>query len=756
MLRILLWLMAIVVTGQTIANFWEGDKANGVTGLFLSPLFIWGAWAVTRRHNRKKSRPAVPTSGESHDSRKAELAKAVGDFREALRQAREDFRDLFAEFKKAFAQDNSNAATNPRKGANRGPSYNEKRFEPAMGAARRLRKIATDFEDRRNSVILNLQPMRVTRGTKSQLYSGQGGLIIRRDSILVGYSNERSRNPQMKQLDKKWSKTLGPVPTSPTVYYEDHSYVEFEALNLEDHILFSAFWQVLDGDVFQLQDYARSKFATKLRAAARYIEENREKIISENGALSLDGLDYSTLSDDEDVLKEFSQPKIGSIIEGYKLVRELGGGAFGSVFLAQSIEDKDAMVAFKLMKPRPGPEFKAGQVGFMHQAEEFLAEAKNSLNFTAAPYVMNAHEMGMYPWPWIAYPLVRGGTVKEVSAYRGISDRDWWELAHDLVSGLNSIHQEGLVHLDIKPDNIMRHEDRFMIMDLGVSMVTGYEFGQLPSGTIVYMAPEILEARLRGDRSFKPSGVADVFSAGLTLLWCLTGRYHIDPRTITSQATAEEQVFRSLLKNGVEIFDLPAEKQALLKKMLQVDPKLRATANELLFDIAPKVDMDLKVQQVERAKFALSEGALGQLEGGENARFKERIDGPLKTWMPFQNQLRAITEEIRPAFFSADIYFNSGREWMYVQALYAAGGWVLECQSEVFMDSGLKDSQKQKLIALGWNPPTESSPNYERIVDMISAEKMANLFVDALEQAYGVLLSEISYIEFKIQNKNAY
>jgi serine/threonine protein kinase len=486
------------------------------------------------------------------------------------------------------------------------------------------------------------------------------------------------------------------------------------------------------------------------------VEENREKIIAGNGALSLDNLDYSIESRDKGVVKEFVQPKIGSEIEGFKLLKELGGGAFGAVFLARSIKDTEDMVAFKLMKPRTGPEYKPGQVGFMHQAEEFLAEAKNSLNFTNAAYVMTAHEMGMYPWPWIAYPLVRGGTVTDLSVYGGLSNKDWWDLAHDLVSGLSSIHREGLVHLDIKPDNIMRHEDRFMIMDLGVSMVSGYEFGQLPSGTIVYMAPEILEARSRNDRSFKPSGLADVFSAGLTLLWCLTGRYHIDPKTIVDAKTAEQQVYSSLLKNGVEILDLPGDQQALLKKMLQIDPKLRATANELLFDIAPRVNMDLKVLQVERAKTHLAQKAFEELEGGESAKFKQRLDGPLTSWTPLQQKLRVIIEDIRPAFFSVEINFNSGREKMYVQALYAAGGWVMECQSEVFMDSGLQDSQKKRLLDLGWNPPTESSPNYERIEDMISAEKMSTLFVDALEQAYGVSLANISLLEFKAQNKNAY
>jgi serine/threonine protein kinase len=747
-----MWVFASVVAAQTLSNFIEGDTDNGVTGLFLTPLFVWGAWAVTKRHKLKQLKKNNPAVDSPQVSPKTEFRAAWAEFKEALKQAGQDFRDL----KKIFVVEYAKTAKQSKTSTGNSASKQEKKYEPAMAAARRLRKIATDFEDRRNQVILNLQPMRVTRGTKSQNYSGQGGLIIRRDSILVGYSNANSRNPQMRQLDKKWSQTLGVTPTSPSVYYPDHSYVEFEALDIEDHILFSAFWQVLDGDVDQLQNYAKSNFASKLRAAARFVEEHREKIIANNGALSLDYLDFSKEREVKEVVKEFVQPKIGSVIEGYKLIKELGGGAFGAVFLAQSSKDKDDLVAFKLMKPRPGPDYKPGQVGFMYQAEEFLAEAKNSLNFTSAAYVMTAHEMGMYPWPWIAYPLVRGGTVTDLSVYGGITDRDWWDLAHDLVSGLNSIHKEGLVHLDIKPDNLMRHEDRFMIMDLGVSMVTGYEFGQLPSGTIVYMAPEILEARSRSDRSFKPSGVADVFSAGLTLLWCLTGRYHIDPRTIVDPKTAEDQIYRSLLKNGVEIFDLPGDKQALLKKMLQIDPKLRATANELLFDIAPKVNMDLKVEQVEQAKSYLSEQAFEKLEGGERAKFKQRLDGPLKSWTPFQHQLRAITEDIRPAFFSVDIHFNSGREWMYVQALYAAGGWVMECQSEVFMDTGLKDSQKQKLIALGWSPPTESSPNYERIEDMISPEKMAALFVDALEQAFGVSLSELSHLEFKIQNKNAY
>jgi hypothetical protein len=73
-----MWAFASVVAAQTLSNFLEGDTDNGVTGLFLTPLFLWAAWAVTKRHKRKqhkKENPAVDSPKVS--AKKPEEVKKV-------------------------------------------------------------------------------------------------------------------------------------------------------------------------------------------------------------------------------------------------------------------------------------------------------------------------------------------------------------------------------------------------------------------------------------------------------------------------------------------------------------------------------------------------------------------------------------------------------------------------------------------------------------------------------------------------------
>lgn len=727
-MRYVLWGFTAIIVFQTPANFLQGDFANGWTGFFLSIIFGFWSYRVYQKQKQKGESQfaSTPKSPKAPKGKKASKQKP-------------------ARVKQSKPNDDRLS-----------------KLKPINNAAIRLRRIATDFEDPKNLEIFVMQPLRVTRTTKTQHYAGGGGLIIKRDGILVGYSNANAKQPKLRQLDKKWSQIIGVVPNRFEIYYQDHSSVEFDPLNLEDHLVLNVFWYIfqdeLNGSPYELIDPRGSILGKNLRRGADYLDQNAEKIFAANGALDLEQLDLEDLDFVEEIPKPLERPRIGSIIEDYRLEKELGNGTFGTVFLGREINDPEEVVAFKIMNLPPNSGIQLGSPAFYRQAEGFIDEAKKSLNFTSSAYVLNAIEYGMEPWPWIAYPLVRGGSLQSLLTTGRLSDSGWWNLAHDLLSGLRSIEIEGLVHLDIKPDNIMLAKDRFTILDLGVSSIQGYEFGQLPSGTIAFMSPEVLKAGVKMDPDIPITGAADVYSAGLTLLWCLTQRHYFEGLGLQNLTKKEVQakLYNQLVTNGVPMFDLPQPQQKLLTKMLEPDPKKRPSANDLLFYIAKQVDIDKKLDQIESATGKISETAKEKLEGGEEVKISRELDGPFSSWSAFGDQIKIIIQDIRPAYFTINIDFYDSRESIYVQALYAGGGWVMECMSDEFADQEYGMRRKQRLVQLGWSPPSDSSPNFERMEEMISPEEMTTKFVTALEDAFEIRISDISRMSASVQNRNAY
>lgn len=640
----------------------------------------------------------------------------------------------------------------------RAPQVKAPKIAPAgvaENAARRLREIATAFENQSNDAFFVMHNLFVTRNTQSQSIRGPGAFQISRSGITVVFVNANSRNPTQKQITKKWNQIIGVTPNSFEIYFQDHSSFEFQPANAEDHLVFSAFWQTfndaLNGLHILIENPKQSGLANRLRTVAQYVDTHRAEC--SNGALNVeDILDDDIPYVEEPEAQKYSPLKVGDVVDGWKLVRQLGNGGFGTVFLAQEQKDPQNVAAIKTM--RVPSEVKVGTPLFHRHADLFAEEATRSFNFFAAAYVLTAQDEGKTPWPWIRYPLMQGGTLESLVMSERISRQQWWNLAHDLLSGLDSIHSEGLVHKDIKPDNIMLAGDRFVILDLGISVVDGFE--QLAPGRYLQliMAPEVLNEA--SEKSFPTSSFTpkvDVFAAGMTLYWCLTGDF---PWPASEVRTSSQQRLAQLRTQPVDYSHCPPETIPLLHKMLELDPKKRANARSLLFDVLPHIDIELKTIQVESAARETFSDGMGNEEVEQHGEFNNTITGPFATWSEFDQEIRRVVSEVRPSFFAIDIEFLDGREFTYVQGLSGAGGWILECMSEKFSETQHALEMKARFMSLGWDPPTSSSPNYERDLEGYSADDVSTLLLTAVEQGYGIRPAEIARLTTKAQNSGAY
>jgi serine/threonine-protein kinase len=202
----------------------------------------------------------------------------------------------------------------------------------------------------------------------------------------------------------------------------------------------------------------------------------------------------------------------------FRVHRLLGEGAMGRVFHAQDLE-KNQHVAIKVLD--------TAQARSPQGAERFLREVK-SLRALNHPNVIRVFEAGLRPdgAPFYVMEFLEGeplgATFKRTPK---VPMPLALKIAHDVASGLNAAHGAGMVHRDVKPDNIflcgpVGEPERAKLIDFGLARVTGQTHLTAKGiivGTVEYMAPEQAVGDPVGRR-------ADIYALGVILYRMLTGR----------------------------------------------------------------------------------------------------------------------------------------------------------------------------------------------------------------------------------------
>ena len=203
----------------------------------------------------------------------------------------------------------------------------------------------------------------------------------------------------------------------------------------------------------------------------------------------------------------------GALLQGrYEIVREIGRGGYSVVYLARD-RSLDADVALKLLVPPPA----AAQVARERMRRE--VQAVRGLSHANIVAVFDFLEEG--PWSFIVMEYVRGPDLQVRVAERGRLDADAAvRLGRDVAGALSAAHRHGILHRDVKPQNILLDPDgRARLTDFGSAKLDG-QLGVTGSGalagTLAYTAPESLAGR-RGDAR------SDLYALGLTLYYALTG-----------------------------------------------------------------------------------------------------------------------------------------------------------------------------------------------------------------------------------------
>ena len=249
-------------------------------------------------------------------------------------------------------------------------------------------------------------------------------------------------------------------------------------------------------------------------------------------------------------------------IGSYRLLRRLGRGGMGQVFLGESPGGR--LVAVKVIRPELAdiPEFRA------RFAREVAAARRVSGLFTA-PVVDAGTDA---PEPWLVTGYVEGSSLADRVADSGPLDvAAVLALARALAEGLAAIHAVGVVHRDLKPANVLLAADGPRIIDFGISSAADAAT-MTRTGIVVgspgYMSPEQANGRDVGPAS-------DVFSLGSVLIFAATGQ---DPFG-TGDASA---LLYRVVHAPSALPSVPADLRPVVEQCMRKDPAQRPAAVDLL------------------------------------------------------------------------------------------------------------------------------------------------------------------------------
>ncbi len=247
---------------------------------------------------------------------------------------------------------------------------------------------------------------------------------------------------------------------------------------------------------------------------------------------------------------------IGQVISHYKILEKLGEGGMGVVYKAEDTK-LDRLVALKFLPPH--------LAASEQDKARFVQEAKAAaaLNHPNVCSIIDIQEHGGQMF--IVMEFVDGQTLREK---RGtISFKQATDIGIQIADGLAAAHEKGIVHRDIKPDNIMIRKDGIcQIMDFGLAKLrsASSKINRLTKegstvGTAGYMSPEQIQGQDVDHRS-------DIFSYGVVLYEMFTGQLPSGEFTKTALA--------------YEIVNVDAAPMAVIKP--DIDPALDAIVLDCL------------------------------------------------------------------------------------------------------------------------------------------------------------------------------
>ncbi|HEY8009919.1 MAG TPA: protein kinase [Rudaea sp.] len=336
-------------------------------------------------------------------------------------------------------------------------------------------------------------------------------------------------------------------------------------------------------------------------------------------------------------------------LPGFHITRELGRGGMATVYVAEQTS-LGREVALKVLDPQlaTDPTF----------TERLLREARTVASLHH-PHIVAVHDVGVHQGTqYITMEYLPLGSIATSGVQ--LSPREALRCVREIASALDYAHAHGIVHRDVKPANILRHEHgNYLLADFGIARQnnTGSTITGAGSviGTPAYMSPE----QWRGGEL---DGRADLYSLGIVLYELLTG---VVPYAGSDQWAVGMQHVNAAIP------ELPAQYrglQGLLARMLAKQPADRvATGAEVVTQIEA-------IESDQRAALATPRSLPGVPMSQPSQQAATRISGPLpELGVGADRHNTGHDTQNTPSFFAE----LKRRNVLRAGAFYAVGAWLL-------------------------------------------------------------------------------
>jgi len=349
----------------------------------------------------------------------------------------------------------------------------------------------------------------------------------------------------------------------------------------------------------------------------------------------------------------------GARIGHFRLGQPLGRGGSGTVYLAEDLDIPGRRVALKLMRPD----------GITPDLASIRREAA-ALAALRHPNILVVHEIGESPQGvYLVTEFVPGGSLASRVARGALPIAEALPLARQAAGAIRSAHEKGILHLDIKPSNLLLGDaGDLKVADFGLAWIgIGGASHQVDSdastistplvstppqiaGTAFYMAPEILQGS-------RPGAHADQFAFGVTLHEILAGRRPFEG----------PQWREAVLAGEPSIADaLPSDLTRIVRRCTLARPQRRYPS---MAEVVADLDAAIRRRSPERRRLRLVTGAaalaLALLAGGWS----------FLRWSAAR-QARLINEQGRQALQAGDL--DEARR-AFLASLSASPGYQPAC-----------------------------------------------------------------------------
>ncbi len=308
-------------------------------------------------------------------------------------------------------------------------------------------------------------------------------------------------------------------------------------------------------------------------------------------------------------------PLVGRVLDGrYHVESRLARGGMATVYLALD-RRLDRTIAIKVMHPQ------------LAEDEEFVSrfirEAKSAARLSH-PNVVAVYDQGADDGTvFLAMEHVAGRTLRDLMREKGrLSARQSLEVMESVLAALGAAHHAGIVHRDVKPENVLLADDgRIKVADFGLARAVSGATSHTSAtgvlmGTVAYLSPEQVERGVADPRS-------DVYAAGILLFEMLTGAKPYDGETAIQ--VAYRHVHDDVPAPSSMVPGLPAALDALVARATSRDPDGRPDdARRFLAELA-QVRRSLSDTELDTAGRATASGARAERAGPHLGRVDSRV-----------------------------------------------------------------------------------------------------------------------------------